>query len=320
MITLRPDRPLFGTRFAYSPLWETLSAVRCILYPDKHTLHARWARRHRALRGSFGILADVLPRSGWSPDFLAPPPGSGPTRSLEAELELVLSTPGETVRQELARVTTTVDGAHRLRAAAEQPARLLEQLADSLRRCHRDVLEPVWPRVRTQLESDIDYRGALLVSGGLPAVLADLRPEVSFDADAIRVRSARTLERALDDRGLLLMPSIFSWPTVTVYAEGSWQPSIVYRARGAGEVWLEAGRPGHALGVLIGRRRAMILELLVRAQSTTSVAQTLGVSPATVSEHLQAMHRAGLVSRRRQGREQLYRQSPLARQLIEACS
>ncbi|MGW1873749.1 ArsR/SmtB family transcription factor [Streptomyces sp. NPDC001975] len=55
---------------------------------------------------------------------------------------------------------------------------------------------------------------------------------------------------------------------------------------------------------------------LAQPAGTTELAQRLGVSPGTVSQHLGVLHRAGLVTRARHGHLVLYLRSPLGDQLL----
>ena len=85
-----------------------------------------------------------------------------------------------------------------------------------------------------------------------------------------------------------------------------WQPAMLYPPRGAGLLWEPARPDTRGLDELLGARRARILALVEREQSTTGLAARLEASPAGVSEHLAVLRRAGLVRSRRQGREVLY--------------
>jgi DNA-binding transcriptional ArsR family regulator len=52
--------------------------------------------------------------------------------------------------------------------------------------------------------------------------------------------------------------------------------------------------------------RARVLVELDRPAATLELAQRLGVSPGSVSDHLTTLRRAGLVMRRREGRRVIY--------------
>ncbi|WP_018588878.1 ArsR/SmtB family transcription factor [Salinispora arenicola] len=59
----------------------------------------------------------------------------------------------------------------------------------------------------------------------------------------------------------------------------------------------------------------MLAETLIPS-TTGSLAQRVGLAPATVSQHLAVLRDAGLVTARRRGREVLYSQTPLAAALL----
>jgi DNA-binding transcriptional ArsR family regulator len=61
-----------------------------------------------------------------------------------------------------------------------------------------------------------------------------------------------------------------------------------------------------ALASLLGRRRAQVLRELDRPAATLDLARRIGVGPASVSDHLTTLRRAGLVTRRREGRRVIY--------------
>jgi predicted transcriptional regulator len=63
------------------------------------------------------------------------------------------------------------------------------------------------------------------------------------------------------------------------------------------------------LGDLIGTTRAEILAELTQPQSTEGLAQRLHLSRATVSYHLQILHRAGLLQRTRRSRHVYYQRA-----------
>lgn len=69
-----------GLRFARSPVWETLHALRTAREPRRQGHHLSWLRSVdvEAVRGAAGVLAPVVPAVGWQPDFLSPiPAGDG---------------------------------------------------------------------------------------------------------------------------------------------------------------------------------------------------------------------------------------------------
>src|SRR5262244_1118766 len=72
------------TRFAVSPLWETTAALHVLLEPQQHQYHLPWldAVRPDLDRLDLRPLLVLLPRTGWTPDFLSPgPAGAGLRKS-----------------------------------------------------------------------------------------------------------------------------------------------------------------------------------------------------------------------------------------------
>src|SRR5258708_26404065 len=67
---------LSTVRFAWSPAWETLSAVRMFIDPRGRPYHQTWhaAMAGEAARLHLAPLFAVNPRRGSVPDFLTPPP------------------------------------------------------------------------------------------------------------------------------------------------------------------------------------------------------------------------------------------------------
>jgi DNA-binding HxlR family transcriptional regulator len=123
---------------------------------------------------------------------------------------------------------------------------------------------------------------------------------------------------ALEGRGLLFVPSAFAWPLLVAITEPPWQPTLIYPTRGVGALWDPEQRPQpEALRVLLGERRASVLEALDVPRSTTELARRLGVSPGSVSQHLRVLRAATLVDGHRVGRNVLYVRSPTGNKLAE---
>jgi len=117
--------------------------------------------------------------------------------------------------------------------------------------------------------------------------------------------------------GVLLVPCVFIWPKLTVFDTEPYQPAITYAARGVGDVWSTPLDTTEApVAELIGRGRAALLAVLDLPQSTTQLADRLGVAPSTVSEHLSILRRSRLVRSHRSGRTVLYERTPLASRLL----
>jgi DNA-binding transcriptional ArsR family regulator len=158
-----------------------------------------------------------------------------------------------------------------------------------------------------------------VADGGIGRVLNSVSPEVSYHDDVVVVHKRYACRHDLTGTGLLMMPSVFVWPIVTVSCCHSIRACIAYPPRGLGLAWEERDEAtSDALGALVGRTRAMMLDELALPMTTTHLAAELGISAAAVSQHLQVLKAAALVTSRRQGRLVLYQRTGAATILVEA--
>ena len=78
-------------------------------------------------------------------------------------------------------------------------------------------------------------------------------------------------------------------------------------------MWAPHAAPdGSALAGVLGRTRAAVLSQLDLPMSTTQLATALALSAPTLSAHLHALQRAGIVTSRRDGRAVRYSRTPWA--------
>lgn len=309
-------------RFTISPLWETHAALRVIYGPHRRPLYDPWLaqRRRAADAADLKLLRATQPDTGYAPDFLSPPPLASST-TVETELERVRSTPLKRVVAELTRCRDQEPanpGAPLLDALVSDPAQALGQLVDVVDRAWRALVEPGWPAVRRILDDDIAYRGERLVRDGLAGLFADLHPDLGWQDGELVAARTTDADRNLAGKGLLLVPSAFNWPHVSVIVDRAYQPTVVYPARGIARLWTNAPLPPDRLARLLGRTRAAILAALDQPATTTGLAADLDLGLGTVSEHLGALHGAGLAGKRRAGHQIRYWRSPLGQSLIDA--
>jgi hypothetical protein len=309
MLVLRfGSSDLANVRFAVSPLMELHRSVRALDDPGAQAIHLPWIAATRESTGDLDLelLRALQPRGMYSPDFIHPPPRS-PLTELEEELDEMLSTPDEEVRAEVEYIYSRVGAPEILEPFLEEPEAAIARLADLIRDYWRRALEPHWEKLRGLLRGDVLYRGRRLADGGARLLFADLHPEARFEEDELRIEKSWEATRTLDGRGLLLVPSAFTWPVISAITEPPWQPTLIYPARGVGLLWEpgETATPA-ALRALLGRRRAAVLAALDAPRPTGEVAQRLGLSAPSVSQHLGVLKAAGLVHASRVGRLVLY--------------
>ncbi|MFC6085468.1 ArsR/SmtB family transcription factor [Sphaerisporangium aureirubrum] len=302
-------------RFAFSPLWELVASLRVLRSPARHSLHLPWLRAVRPRLGAVDLseVFALAPIQGYMADFLTPPPDT-PLPDFAAELERVRATDPEKAAEE-AGWTLGSDAEVIARFRAD-PAAGVRRVADTLAAYWEVALAEYWPRVYGLLEADVMWRARRFATGGAEELFADLHPSVSWQGDRLVAAKAYCETEGLDGDGLLLVPSAFRWPDIAIMTL-PYRPMLVYPARAVGTLWDEGPLPEPgALAALIGSTRARLLVSLVQPASTTSLARRLELTPGAVSQHLSVLSGNGLVSRRRLGREVLYRRTATGDSLI----
>jgi len=324
VVTLVADRPgdLLAVRFGTSPVWETVHALRSYSHQQESRFQGPWrqAVAARAAELDLGPLLAVNPRTGYVPDFLSPPPRAAAPR-LRDQLEEIRRTPLVHVEQELARcLAGTRDRETKavIERLLQDPAAALTLLADLLDEAWQALVAPYWPRIRSLLTADIAHRSDQLADHGLRHVIDQLDPRVHWTEPAITVDVPEDDVVELDERGVILMPSAYTWPGLIVITDEPWQPTIAYPARGIGRLWETAPRVTGALARLLGETRATILASLDAPASTTSLAARLAISPSGTSRHLLALRDAGLLGATRHGHELRYSRTRLGTEVLRA--
>jgi DNA-binding transcriptional ArsR family regulator len=309
-------------RFAVSCLWEVVAAIRVLRDPGRHAVHLPWANRVRpriagvgllrdaGLPRDAGLLWDLVPREpAYLPDFLTPAP-SGLTGDLPAELAALRATPADVVRAQLDLYPNPPPGLY------ADPAAGLRRLADEIAAFWAVAIAPDWPRIQLLLDAEVFARGRRLAEDGAAAMLNDLHESVRFDRETLSVTKRYcTADDVPEGSGLVLIPSVFVWPTVLSVFAGD-VPQLAYPARGVATLWETGRSTPEALGALVGRGRAGLLAEMGAPVSTTDLARRTGMTAGGVSQHLAVLRAAGLVVTHRRGRAVLNTRTSLAEALL----
>ncbi|MBB4688414.1 ArsR/SmtB family transcription factor [Amycolatopsis jiangsuensis] len=309
---------LAQTRFAVSPLSETVAALLQLNGRNPNVLHLRWLRwaAGQLSQGELPLTSALLAaeRPSW-PNFLVPAP-VGPAASLDDDLAALRRTSARQVRASLRRVFGDELPAA-ARPLAEKPAAGLKTVAGELRVAYERVVEPQWQRIRALLDADVGYRARRLAAGGAARLFADLHPDLRWEPGRL-VRAGGPARRArLGPGGLVLMPVALGSPDVFVRAHTATQTTIRYPARGIGALWTASTRPsGDWVARLLGPARAELLAALRSPATTSDLAAALDVTPSAVSQHLRVLRETGLVARERTGRSVLYFATDLGAALL----
>src|SRR5215469_1990204 len=322
LLAIRGPEDLLAVRFAWSPLWETMHAVRSFYDPRARPYHQGWHQlvADRAARLDLEPLAALMPLRGYIPDFLTPPPRTSAPR-VRDQLADVRATPAVQVESELLQCSQNRNDdrdSQIIESYLDDPAAARDFLAGRMHEVWRELVAPFWIRIRDLLDRDIQERTRQLAQHGLRRVLDELHPRIRWTSTGLSVRDGGRSVVSVGERGIVLMPSAYVWPAVAAVVDEPWQHTIAYPALGVAELWSSPTVPPEALGRLLGRTRALVLASLERPASTQVVAAQLGLSPAGASGHLIALRDAGLLTTTRHGHEVLYKRTALGTSLARA--
>ncbi|MFC4121978.1 ArsR/SmtB family transcription factor [Nonomuraea zeae] len=314
MIEVTPQ-DLVASRFAISPMIETMHAHWVLAGRFETGVHGSWVarrrgtyqeleRRHPVLRASAVISGN---RGDANVDFIAPPP-EAVNVPFETELAAMRATPPGHAQAEIARVLACRPATGRDRDLLLDPG-VVELFAQAYEALWNEILAPEWPRFRAILQRDVAQRAGRLAAYGWAAALEDLGTGVRWRPPGrieVQLSFPGRLHR-LGGKGLLFLPSAFM-TGIGACLSAAWPYALIYPARGAAATPPARDRD---LSALIGRSRARILAELAEPATTTQLAALLGQSVGTTGGHLAALRGTGLIAGTRTGRSVLYARTTL---------
>ncbi|MFE3205339.1 ArsR family transcriptional regulator [Embleya sp. NPDC059237] len=313
---------LADTRFALSPLHETVCSLRVLREPGLSALLLPWRRSvvDRLDGLDTDLLLSLVAVRRTLPDYLTPRPAAF-APSFAEELAAVRSTSPDLVRRDLIDTHAPDPVPAPLREVAGDDravAALRDRICELLRRYWEIAIRPTWPRMRLLLEADMTYRARQLALGGARSLFADMHPNLRWDNGVLYIdKMIGRHHVAAAGRGLLLVPSVFAHkPAPPLSAKEP--PMLMYPSRGVATLWIREPVPdAGALVSLVGAAKAELLVLLAEPMAGVEIADRLDVTPSAVSQHLRVLHATGLVTRSRAGRRVLYHRSTLGDRLTD---
>ncbi|MEV6640330.1 helix-turn-helix domain-containing protein [Amycolatopsis sp. NPDC051371] len=323
MFTLRVDAETVArTRFSPSLAAESLAWLKLVAGSARHPVFGDPGPLARAslTHPDVALLLDLLPRTGevYTPDLLTPQPGTATRHRdlLDEQIARIEATPQDDLEEQVLS-HTQVHWSRPLPVKARRVAEsgsMPRRLANGLARFWRDALAEDWAGLQAVLDRDITHRARTIAGHGVGAVLGSLHPSIGWAGDAITLAMPFDGEVDVAGRELVLAPGVLSWPGTSIQVDVPGQVVLCYPAHGIGTGG--AHEPGR-IAPVVGAARAALLTDLETARSTAELATRTGYAAGTISYHLAALHRAGLVSKVRDGRYVLYRRTPQAVVLLE---
>ena len=306
---------LARARFVVSPFSEVsaaLSALQQPRDPSERVLAATVGPAFREMLREHPTRAAALKassRPGWVADFLGMPPRGGPM-SFPEELALVGELGDRRIRADL-RATTRgpLDQVLERRGLTAEMVGLLSWVWEH-------AVANDWPRRERVLQADIVSRTSRLAQQGWSGVLGDLRRDIEWLGES-RLRINRYANPARD---LALAEELYFIPHHGHSTSVGWHLPTRYAIHYPVTGTLADVDSGDEAGLsaLIGGNRATILSALATPTSTTGLVARTGLALGSVGGHLKVLLGAGLVARRRSGREVLYWRTALGDALAAA--
>ncbi|MGW4378435.1 MarR family transcriptional regulator [Kitasatospora sp. NPDC004531] len=314
----------------WGPLTETFHALMAVQRPDSAAVLGGWRQEVHARSPAAVHPASSLFRETIVDLFTV----TGPAPSFEEGIEALRAVPADLLSTELlgaveyrdrySRRTTPWAGLAWGDIAHDRADR--EELLGFLRDVHRVAVAPHWQRITARLRAEQTRHALTLAQEGPEAVLAGLPPDFRWKPPVLEIgRGAVTGTVELKGRGLLLVPSAFCRTRPGSYTDAADEqaPVLVFLPvmRGLTDAagLLTSSRQGidSALTALLGRTRARTLHAIGDGPCTTGqLAERIGASQPTASEHATVLRKAGLIATTRRGSAVLHTLAPLGNAML----
>jgi DNA-binding transcriptional ArsR family regulator len=181
-----------------------------------------------------------------------------------------------------------------------------DEINAAVQEFYQAAVAPYWARIRNHLEVDRDSRARVVVGSGVEGLLTALHRQITWTPPVLEIRHHLSQEIHLNGRGLLIVPSLFIFDRPGLLFDPrrtDSAPVLVYPAPldagAAAALWSTPTCNTKALGALVGRTRAGVLQTLTESCTTTELGRRLGISAAAASQHTAVLREAGLITSQR---------------------
>ncbi|WP_160150460.1 winged helix-turn-helix domain-containing protein [Nonomuraea solani] len=255
----------------------------------------------------FSVLPDVVLPGDYTKDLDVP-----------TQVAMLRDLSAETLLTELEMITHGRPAPH-WQGAVDDPKRWLHEYATLLESVW-SAMNPVWKRYRPLMDREVERVAVAAARRSLHVVLDDLHTDCRFDQGTLSFPDFEPERFAIESRGLVLMPMLAGPNAFITRLDGPDAVWAGYPLPGLadGRASAAAGRhDGDGLAFVTGAVRSDILLSLKRPMTMGALARGLQYAPNTVTYHCDRLESAGLIVRRRQGREIYVERTPRAAILVE---
>jgi hypothetical protein len=251
-----------------------------------------------ALRPQARFAAQSL-GGGLLPDACTPIPPLADA-SVADQAARMRDMPAAALTGELQAAGGILDSPAHWRAAADQPRRWLDSMADASLDAWA-VAESRWRAAGPLLDREIRRVGTAAVRGGMAALLNSLHPRISYHDGtfAFTCRERSVILCPVGPRRLALVPMIAGCDALLISFD---QPEIFYIGYPVGQPGPgPQGTAGSALATILGPVRAAILRALRQPMTVSELAAAVHCAPTTATYHLHQLAAASLITRQKSG-------------------
>lgn len=239
-----------------------------------------------------------LVRNARGPIFLDPP-----VADVEQGFELVASAPKTMIRDDLARLWRR-DPPLWLRNLADGGTEERQVVGTALRRWYEHTIAPHRRQIETVFHHDLAMRTPKMRAGDVSGLLNSIHPDLTYQDGIMKLPHPIDLTYELEGQGFELRPTtqwtgrpLWSWSS-----EDSSRFCLAYPALSESTATVQQPTE-RALANLLGETRAAVMKALTSPLSTGQLAERVGVSISSASQHAAVLRDVGLVRSIRDGQK-----------------